>query len=373
MIRKVLYATILAAAFCVAPARADLKVGAVLELSGSGATAGVNFRDGMQLAFKEINASGGVLGQQVGILEYDVQTDAQLSRAMMQKAIDDGVFAIAGTIYSGLTIVNMSVAQQAGIPQFTGSQSPAIVSRGNEFIFRTAISSNRGVPKVARYMVETMRVKKVAVSWTNNEYGKSGRDAFVQEMEKAGIPIVADVPSEQAQTDFSADVLRLKNSDADAIFIYANEEEGARLLQEAKKQDIGKPMLGDSALTGQQVIELAGDAMTGFKGHTDFSPESDIPGVKGMVARFKEQYKYSPDTNAFKGYVAAWTIKYATELAGSTDGKAIADKMHGLTLKAADYPGVLLDTSWDEKGDMTRASFFVKIENGKQVVEALLP
>ena len=99
MIKKLLSATALVTALSVVPALAELKVGSIVELSGPGAAAGTNFRDGVKMGFEEINAAGGILKEQVAITEYDSQTDPQVSRAMVQKAIDDGVYAIMGTVF----------------------------------------------------------------------------------------------------------------------------------------------------------------------------------------------------------------------------------------------------------------------------------
>ncbi|GEO84814.1 MULTISPECIES: ABC transporter substrate-binding protein [Alphaproteobacteria] len=373
MIKKLLSTTAIVIALAATPALADLKIGSIVELSGPGAAAGTNFRDGVHMGFEEINAAGGILGEKVDILEYDSQTDPQVSRALVQKAIDEGVYAITGTVYSSSTVVNMMVAAKAGIPQFTGSEAPSITATGNPYIFRTAFGSQKGIPKLAKYMADVMGVKKVGVAWANTEFGKGGYKAFMEAMQVAGIEVVADVASEQGQTDFSADVLKLKHSDADAFFIYYTEEESARFLREARKQGLDKPLLGDTTLVGNKVIELAGEAANGAMGHVGLTPDADIPAMKDMVERFKTQYKYTPDHNAIKGYIAAWTIKYVTEMVGSADSEAIAKKLHGLTLKASEYPGVLMDVSWDEKGEMSRESFFVKVDNGKQVVESILP
>lgn len=373
MIRKLIGTAAIALVLSAAPALAQLKVGSIAELSGAGAAAGTNFHDGVKMGFEEINAADGILGQQVELLEYDSQTDPQVSRAMVQKAIDDGIFALTGTVFSSSTVVNMLVAQQSGIPQFTGSEAPSITSMGNPYIFRTAFGSQKGVPKLTKYMIETLGVKKVGVAWANTEFGKGGHEAFVDAMAEAGIEIVIDVPSEQAQTDFSADVLQLKNSDADAIFVYYTEEESARFLREARKQGLDKPLLGETTLIGHKVIELAGEAANGAMGHVGLTPDADIPAVTEMVERFKEKYDYTPDHNAIKGYTAAWTIKYVTEMVGEPDSEAIAQKMHGLKLTAAEHPGVLMDVSWDETGEMSRESFIVKIEDGKQVVQEVLP
>ncbi len=363
----------LALAFSASVASAELKIGAIVELSGPGAAAGVNFRDGVKMAFEEINAGDGILKEKVALTEYDSQTDPQVSRAMVQKAIDDGVYFIAGTVFSSSTVVNMLVAKQAGIPQLTGSEAPSITSMGNPYIFRTAFGSQMGVPKMAKYMAEQMGVKKVAIVWANTEFGKGGHVSFLKEAEKYGFEIVADIPTEQAQTDFSADVLKAKNSGADAVFVYVTEEESARFLREAQKQSIGLPMVGETTLIGHKVIELAGDAANGAMGHVGLTPDANIPALTEMVEKFKAKFNYTPDHNAIKGYTAGYTIKCVTELVGEANSEKIAEKMHGLTLKAADCPGVLIDVAWDETGEMARESFFVEVQDGKQVVKAVLP
>lgn len=363
----------LALAFSASVASAELKIGAIVELSGPGAAAGVNFRDGVKMAFEEINAGDGILKEKVALSEYDSQTDPQVSRAMVQKAIDEGVYFIAGTVFSSSTVVNMLVAKQAGIPQLTGSEAPSITSMGNPYIFRTAFGSQMGVPKMAKYMAEEMGVKKVAVVWANTEFGKGGHVSFLKEAEKYGFEIVADIPTEQAQTDFSADVLKAKNSGADAVFVYVTEEESARFLREAQKQSIGLPMVGETTLIGHKVIELAGDAANGAMGHVGLTPDANIPALTEMVEKFKAKFNYTPDHNAIKGYTAGYTIKCVTELVGEANSEKIAEKMRGLTLKAADCPGVLIDVAWDDTGEMARESFFVEVQDGKQVVKAVLP
>jgi branched-chain amino acid transport system substrate-binding protein len=345
----------------------------ISELSGPGATSGVNWRDGAAMAVEEINASGGILGKQVNLAEYDSQSDAQTSRAMVQKAIDEGAFALLGTVYSGSTIVNMLVAQQAGIPQFTGSESARITQMGNPYIFRTSFGSQKSMPKIADYMANDMGVKKVAVVWANTEFGKAGYDAFTAEMEARDIEIVADVPTENAQADFAADVVKVKNSDAEAVFVYLTEEESARFLREAQKQGVAVPLVGETTLIGQKVIDLAGDAADGALGHVGLTPDAPNPLVQEMAAKFEEKYGYRPDHNAIKGYIGAYAIKYATEQVGEFDSEKIAEHIHGLKLLASEHPGVLIDVSWDDTGELSRESYLVKVEGGKQVVEATLP
>jgi len=343
----------------------------VCELSGAGAVSGTNYRDGAHLAIDEINAAGGILGKQIEMPDYDTQTDPQTSRALMQKAVDAGAYTVMGTVYSGSTIVNMIVAQQAGVPQLTGSEAPNITQQGNPFIFRTSSGAEKGVPALTPYFKDTLGVKKIAVAWVNNDFGKGGHDVFVNQMKDAGIEVVADVPSEQGQADFAADVAKIKQSGAEAAFVYLNEEEDARFLREAKKQGLSIPLVGEVTLTGQKVIDLAGDAANGAFAHVGVA--TSAPVFADFVKKFKDTYNRDTDHNGIKGYIGVYAIKYVTEMIGDFDQQAFADKMHGLTLKAEEYPGMMLDTGWDDTGELSRASFMTEVKDGKQVVVGTVP
>ncbi|PWJ86234.1 amino acid/amide ABC transporter substrate-binding protein (HAAT family) [Pseudaminobacter salicylatoxidans] len=376
MYRKYLLAvtTAVLTATGAAQAQETMKLGMVAELSGPGAPAGTNWRDGIKIAVEEINADGGILQNKVELIEYDTQTDPQVSRALVQKAIDEGAFAILGTIYSGSTMVNMLVAQQNSTPQFVGSEAPSIVEKGNPFVYRTSSGAQKGVPALTAYFTDTLKAKKVGVAWVNNEFGKGGRDVFVEEMKKAGIEVIADVASEQAQTDYAADVSKLKEANPEAVFVYMNQEESARFLIEAKKQALPMPLIGEVTLTEAKVIELAGAAAEGAIAHVGVTATAtDVPGIGDFAKKFEETFKRKPTHDAIKGYVGAWTTKYVTELVGKADGEAFAEKMHGLCLKAADYPKILLDTCWDENGEMSRPSFMVQVKDGAPVVIGTVP
>ncbi len=376
MYRKYLLAVSAALMTGLAPAHAEdtVKLGMVAELSGAGAPSGTNWRDGIKIAVEEINAEGGILGKQIELGEYDTQTDPQVSRALVQKAIDDGAYAILGTIYSGSTLVNMLVAQQNSTPQFVGSESPTIVEKGNPFVFRTSSGAQKGVPALTAYFKDTLKAKTVAVAWVNNEFGKGGQTVFLEEMKKAGIEVIADVPSEQAQTDYAADVAKLKQANPDAVFVYMNQEESARFLIEARKQSLPMPLVGEVTLTEAKVIELTAGAAEGAIAHVGVTATAtDVPGIAEFAKKFEDAFKRKPTHDAIKGYVGAWTTKYVTEMVGEFDGEAFSEKMHGLCLKAAEHPRILLDTCWDETGEMSRPSFMVQVRDGAPVVIGQVP
>lgn len=359
------------AALGVAQAQEPLKIGIVAELSGAGAPSGTNWRDGARMAIEEINAEGGILGSQIEATEYDTQTDPQVSRALVQKAIDEGAYAIWGTIYSGSTIVNMLVAQQSGVPQFVGSEAPAITQKGNPYIFRTSMGAQKGIPALTPYFTDTLKAKTVGVAWVNNEFGKGGHDVFIEEMKNAGIEVLVDIPSEQGQTDYAADVSKLKESGADAVWVYMNQEESARFLVEARKQGLSMPLVGEVTLTDQKVIDLAGDAANGAIAHVSMTLAA--PEIAPFGEKFEAKYGRAPIQDAIKGYIAAWTTKYVSEMVGSLDREAFVEKMHGLCLPAKDYPNILLDICWDDTGEVSRPSFMIQVKDGKATVIGKVP
>jgi branched-chain amino acid transport system substrate-binding protein len=218
-----------------------------------------------------------------------------------------------------------------------------------------------------------VKAKSVAVVYINNDFGKGGRDAIIKELNSRNIKVAADLSTEAGQADYAADVIKLKAADADAIFIYLNEEESARFLREAKKQGIAKPMIGETTLLGQKVIDLAGDAANGVKGHIGLSVDAPVPALEEFGKKFQAKYNYKPDHNGVKGYIAAYMLKAAAEKAGKLDSKAIAAALHGMTITPDKVPGILLEASWDETGEIDRVSFLAEVKDGKQVITQTLP
>ena len=350
-----------------------IKIFGLVELSGTGTTSGTNFNDGVKLAVKEINAAGGILGRRVEYSASDTQSQPQVAKTLAVKAVDEGAYVVMGPVFSGSIIVSMAETRRAEIPNFTGGEAASITQQGNPYIFRTAFTQTTSMPKVARYIKDKLNAKSIAIIYTNNDFGKGGRDVFVKALEPQGIKVVADISTDPGQLDFSGAVLKAKQSNADALFVYTNEEEAARALRELRKQGYDKPIVGETVLTSQKVIELAGDAANGVVGHVGLTADAPDPGIRAFAAKFQKEYNYKPDHNGVKGYTAMYIVKAVTEKIGKVDRKAFADAMHGVKLSAKDYPGILMDVSFDKNGDLDRESFMTKAVNGKQEVIATLP
>ena len=354
-------------------AQAPIKIVGLVELSGTGATSGTNFDNGAKLAVKEINAAGGILGRQIQYTSSDTQSNPGVAKALAQKAVDDGAYVVMGPVFSGSILVSMEETRRAEIPNFTGGEAAAITQKGNPYIFRTSFTQTTAMPKVARYIKNSLKAKSVDIMWVNNDFGKGGRDMIIKALEAEGVKVGADISTDPGQVDFSSAVLKAKQSNGDALFVYTNEEESARALRELRKQGYPRPVVGETVLTSQKVIELAGDAANGAVAHVGLTADAPLPTIKAFDAAFQREYKTKSDHNGLKGYSGIYFVKVITERIGKFDGKAFAAAMKGAKISVKDNPGVLMDVTFDQNGDLDRESFMTKVVDGKQVVVETLP
>ncbi len=372
--RSTLKAVAAAAIFALAGmahAQQTVKIANIVELSGPGTTAGTVFKNGVELAVKEINDNGGILGKKIESYTVDTQTNPGVAKGLTQKAVDDGAFAIFGPVYSGSIMVSMAESKRGEVPNFTGGEAASITAQGNPYVFRTAFGQSTSFPKLAKFI--NTKAKTLAVIYVNNDFGKGGRDTLAKLLDGGPTKVVADISTDAGQVDFSAAVLKAKQSNADAIFAYTNEEESARLLRELKKQGWTKPVIGETTLTGQKVIELAGDAANGAMAHVGLTVDAPNPEMLKFKAKYYQAYGSISDHNGIKGYTGVYVLKAAIEKVGKLDRKAVAQALHGINISAKKHPGVIMDVSFDDKGDLDRESFLIEVKNGRQVVTAVLP
>ncbi len=345
-----------------------------VELSGDAAIAGNNFNNGLRLAFDEINAAGGILGHRIEVITLDTQTKPEIAQAAIRKAAEMSAYAVMGPVFSGMVAASMEEIRRHEIPAFIGADAASITQQGNPYLFRTSLAQTASMPKLARYIKDGLRAESVAMVWVDNEFGRGGREAMTKALAAEGLRLVADLRTAPDQTDFADAVGKVRESGADVAFVYLNEDEAALCLRELHDQAYGGWIVGETTLLSQTVIDLAGEeAANGIRGHTGMSPDALLPGIREFSNRFLEEYDYKSDHNGMKGYTAAYILKAATEKVGRFDRKELANAMRGLTLSAKDHPGILLDVRYDEKGDLDRASFVVRVSGRQHQFVAMLP
>ena len=264
------------------PARAETTINLIdlAELSGSGATVGTNFKNGVDLAVDEINAHGGILGAKIVVSHVDTQSNAGVAKGLAEKALDSEPYALLGPGYSGSVKVVEPLAAEAGIAEIMGGEAADLTQKGDKFVFRTSFGQQSSMPKIAKYIAEVLKAKTAAIVYVNNDFGKGGNESIAKEFAARGVKVVLDDSTEAGQADFAADALKVKAANPDVAFIYLNEEESARMLKELRKADVKAPLVGETTLIGQKVIELAGAAANGALGHVGLTTDAPVPALR---------------------------------------------------------------------------------------------
>src|SRR5437879_1773211 len=218
-------------------------------------------------------------------------------------------------------VVSIVDTRRAELKNFTGGEAAVITQEGNPYVSRTSFTQSTSMPKLARYIKDQLKAKSITIVYTNNDFGKGGRDEMVKALAAQDIKVLADISTDPGQIDFSGPALKIKQANPDVLFAYLTEEEGARLLRELKKQGFNKPIVGETTIIGQKVIELAGDAAEGVLGHVGLTADAPQPTVKTFDQKYLAEYKQRSDHNGMKGYTAVYVIKAATEKIGKFDSK----------------------------------------------------
>ena len=127
----------------------DIKIIDNVELSGTGVTSGSMWQQGVDLAVKEVNAAGGILGRKIAISHQDNQSQAQVAKAVATKAVDNDPYVMLGPIFSGDVNVSMAVGEEAEIPSIMGGEAANLTQQGLKYLVRTSFSQSSAMPKVA--------------------------------------------------------------------------------------------------------------------------------------------------------------------------------------------------------------------------------
>src|SRR5499433_2978847 len=351
-----------------ADAQSTVKIPIVVEVTGGGASVGAMWRDAVTMAIEEINRKGGVLGMKLETSVQDTQTDPPTSVAVMRRVLNDKPFAVFGTVYSSSTVANMDIAKQAGVPQFTGSESIIITQKGNDNIFLTSFTQDTGMAKFVRWLTDDLKAEKIALIWVNNAFGKGGHDMFVQFMKERGKTPVVDISTEVQQADFTPELTKVRASGATHVMVYNHEEENARFMIQLRKLGLGVEPVGETTLCAQTTITPGGAAVNGARCHVGLVATAPQPSMVDFSRRFQEKFGRVPDHNAFKGYIGVHMLKAAVQRVGSWDQAKVKACLHNNLFTTNEEAGLLMDVYVNEKGSLDRPSFIVEVKDGKSVV-----
>ena len=315
----------------------EVKLGVLFGFTGPIESMAVSMGKGADLAIKEVSDSGKLLGGDtvVGVRGDSTCIDAAAGTAAAERLItSDGVKGIVGAACSGVTgAVLQNVARPNGMVMISPSAaSPALTSAEDDgLFFRTAPSDARQGEVMADILLED-GVKSVAVTYTNNDYGKGLADSFEQAFTAKGGKITISAAHEDDKGDYSAEVGALAAAGGDLLLVagYADRG-GAGIVQASLDTGAFEKFHFPDGMVSDSLVAKFGDQIDGSTGQM---PGNDTPGAE----KFAEVVDGAFDSTAiFSGesYDAAALILLAMQAAKSTDPKVYKDKV----MDVANAPG----------------------------------
>ncbi|HEY5639465.1 MAG TPA: ABC transporter substrate-binding protein [Dehalococcoidia bacterium] len=315
-----------------APSDDALKIGSLLALTGDLADYGPPINTGMELAAKEINANGGVLGQDIEIVEGDTGTSPDQAAQEAQRLVDiEGVHAIVGALSSGVSLrVAEQVTGPSGVLQISpASTSPALTNANDsDFLFRTTISdAAQGLVLAA--LAEDAGITSVCNMFVNNAYGEGLSDSFTAAFGDVGGTITGAVPHEQEQPSYATELGEC--GDATTLAALAYPESAGIFLREAVEDTLFENYLFVDGTKSTSMLDQLGWAnFDGVRGTAPAALPTDAN--TGFEERYTAEYG-SLSTQPFikEGYDAVYLIALAAEAAGSLDRTAIRDSLRDVS------------------------------------------
>jgi branched-chain amino acid transport system substrate-binding protein len=337
-------------------AHAQVKMAVIGPITGPNAAFGAQLKNGAEQAVKDINAAGGMLGQQIALQFGDDVSDPKQGVSVANKFSGDGVKFVVGAFNSGVTMPSSEAFQESNILQITpASTNPKITERGMWNIFRTCGRDDQQGAVAAAYIVKNMKGKKVAIVHDKTTYGKGLADETKKGINKAGIKEVLYEGINTGEKDFSALVSKIKQSGADLVYWGGLHTEGGLITRQMRDQGVKAPLMGGDGITSDEFASIGGPAVEGTLMTYGPDPRNN-PAAKAAVEKFRAA-KFEPEAYTLYSYAAVEVYKQAAESAKSVDPKKVADKMHsGMKFKT-----VLGELAFDKKGDITKLDYVMYV------------
>lgn len=359
-----------------------IKVGAVLSLTGTYAGLGTPEKNAIELEVARINDEGGINGRPIEVVYVDDATDAAAAQAAVSRLVDqEGVVAVLGATGTGQTMAMRPDIERAQVPQVSMAGGSVITDQFSSWVFQTPWP-NRVVVPFDLKALQDAGVTKLAVISDSGGYGKDGLAVTKANVDKFGISIVAEEVFNAGDADMTAQLTKIKASDAQALIMWSAGSEAATILKNAADLELAKDMAEDGTggiLIGtpgnarKELIEGAGAAANGFQFSAGriLLPESygtDSEAYK-VATDFKERYEAeygtAPDIFAGHAYDALHIVADALSRMpeGDIDPVALRDEIEK-TSGMIGIGGTFTYTAEDHNGLSEKDLVMYRIENG---------
>lgn len=329
-----------------------VKIAIAGPMTGPQAKMGKDFRSSVELAVKEWNDRGGVLGKKVELIVGDDQADPKQAVSVANKFVAEGVSGVVGHFNSSCSIPASDVYNRAGIPMITpASTNPLLTERDYTNVFRVCGRDDQQGAVAAKFVLEVLKLKKAAILHDKTTYGQGLADEFMKSL-GGKVETVYYGGIVQGDKDFKTVLTTATAKKPELLYFGGIYPEAGLLVKQARELGYDIPFMSGDGSIDPLFIEIAGKASEGS--YLTFSPDpKNIPTAKKFLEEYQAAYG-EPGPYSIYAYDAVNILLAAISEAKTVEGKAVSEKIHTLG-----FSGALGSIKFDKRGDVTAPAYVV--------------
>lgn len=357
-ISMALMAATISASSLAVHAQQVVKIGFSSPLSGGQSGYGVDNRDGLLLAVKEMNAKGIKVGQQklqFEVVASDDGADPRQGVSVAQIMVDSKINYVVGPYNSGVAIPASRVYNDAGTVLLTVASNPKVTQQNYTRLFRVGANDSQLGAKMAVYAAVNMKIKNVAVIDDRTSYGQGLAGEFTAEAKRQGLNIVSQQFTTDKATDFTAILTAIRATKPDAIFFGGYSSQAGPMLRQSSALGMQAKLLGGDGICSSETARLSGDSADNMVLCTQGGGMLEKADAgRAFMQKYRAAFKRDPLTYAAAFYDAGMLLANAMEKTDSLDPGKIAEY-----LAKNSYQGVVGDYSFNDKHDLKSSTVTV--------------
>jgi branched-chain amino acid transport system substrate-binding protein len=336
-------------------AKADIMIGTAGPMTGDYAAFGMQFQRGAEAAVAEINANGGVNGQQLKLVVGDDACDPKQATAVANQMVGQDVVFVAGHFCSGSTMPASDVYGEEGILMITPSSTNPMVTegpaaKGVDTVFRVCGRDDQQGGFAGNWVADNYKTGRVAILHDKSTGGKGYADIVRATMNAKGVTEVMYEAYTAGEQDYTAVVSKLKAEKVDVVVIGGYYTEGALIIKQAHEQGYQPLMIGPDSFNTLELGTIAGDAAEGVMFTNNADPRN-MSTAKAVADKLRAG-GYEPEGYTLTAYAAVQVWAMAANEAGTTDAEKVAAKLreHG-------WDTIIGPLEFDALGDLKVAAY----------------
>lgn len=341
-----------------------VKIALTAPLTGNLSQYGESFQNSVQLACDQWNEKGGILGSSIELVIEDTAGDSAQAATVAQKIVsDESIFAQIGDFNTACCLAAQPIYAGAQMLQVSPTCSAVNFAVGSEWSFECLGTQDVQGEFMAQWAYDN-GARKVAVLYLNSDWGISVDQGFAKAFEALGGEILIEEPYNDGETDFSATLTKLRDTNPDALYVACYYNDGAAINIQRKMLGWDIPVYHPGTVYSTDFLSIGGDAVEGVYTNVGFYPDDPTPEAEKFITEYNEKYGIDPDYYGACAYDAFNVLMEAIEKAGSLDSVQVREAL----ASTADFPGVSGSITFDENGDAKKSYIKLTVEDGAYAV-----